>query len=120
MRKETLGNRRIKRMNQRQRKKLRVGEFVELGFVIEGNLIGNPSCDGIGSLIYELIELVESLNLQLGGGISEDRNPQVSFYIAKNKRGSVSAEERQAVANWLSAHPILQQVKANELGDANF
>jgi uncharacterized protein YggL (DUF469 family) len=120
MRNETLGNRRIKKMNQRQRKKHCVGEFAELGFVIEGNLIGNPNDEGIGGLIDELIEFIESLNLHLGGGISEDRNPQLRFYIAKNKRGSASAEQRQKVMDWLMVHPILAQVKTNELGDTNY
>lgn len=97
-----------KARSRRVRKKLRLGEFQEMGFFYEATIISgideHAFIDGL------LSEAMEPIGLAfcgwVGGGV-----------VSKLRRGSVSEGERQAVLDWLARRPEVQSLSATGLVD---
>jgi uncharacterized protein YggL (DUF469 family) len=109
---------RMRRLNPRQRKKLRVGEFKEHCFDIElvfhAPMRGEPYHD----FINDFFGFLEQRGL-LGGGFG-GREPfsETEGVIANIQRGSPSEEDREAVVQWLRARPEVVDARAKEFEDA--
>lgn len=101
-----------KRRSRRLRKKLFVGEFIELGFEFEADLATPLSPEAEGELIGRFVaEVVEPRSLDLGGWIT-------SGFIAHSSRGSASDDDREAIRAWLAAQPEISAVRISPLMDA--
>ena len=109
---------RMRRLNPRQRKKLRVGEFKEHCFDIElvfhTPMRGEPYHD----FINDFFGFLEQRGL-LGGGFG-GREPfsETEGVIANIARGSPGEEDREAVVQWLRARPEVVDARAREFKDA--
>jgi uncharacterized protein len=89
-------------VKRRLRKKLRKGEFQELGFEVryacaEG--LTDDACDAAFDRF--ILEAIEGNDLAFGGG-----GPRhVDGFVTTRGRGSVSEGQREAVERWLAACP---------------
>lgn len=110
--------RRVARLNPRQRKKQRVGEFQELGFeadlVFRAPMQGEPYDDFIDALFHFL----ESRGLLAGGFGGTMPLLDTGGFVARDGRGSVSEDDAAAVVEWLRARPEVKDAKASHLFDA--
>ncbi|MBB3255457.1 hypothetical protein F4827_000336 [Paraburkholderia bannensis] len=105
-----------KQHNRRQRKKLHLGEFTQLGFAISARL-ASPLTDGAcDKLLDEFIQdCIEPLGLRFGGGLDED----LSGYVTSAARGrSASDSQRDKVRMWLSLRPEFSMSEVALLTDA--
>lgn len=97
-----------KSRSRRLRKKLRLGEFQELGFFYEATIKGGVDehafIDGL------LSEVLEPNGLAFGGWVGGGA-------VSKLSRGSVSEGERQAVLDWLARRPEVLSLSATGLVD---
>lgn len=101
-----------KRRSRRLRKKLFVGEFIELGFEFEADLAAPLTPEAEGELIGRfLAEVIEPRSLDLGGWIT-------SGFIAHGARGSASDDDRAAIHAWLATQPEISEVRIGPLMDA--
>ena len=102
-------------MKKRLRKKLRLGEFSELGFELRLRLREGLSESDAETAIDDFIrEAIESRELAVGGGYGEVWN----FFVTRMMPGSVDAEERAAVLAWLQGDDRFTDVAASPLLDA--
>lgn len=102
-------------MKKRLRKKLRLGEFSELGFELRVTLAANLSESAQEDAIDAFIEAaIESRDLAVGGGFADAWN----FFVTRAGTGSVSADERAAVVSWLENDSRFAKVEASPLLDA--
>jgi len=96
------------------RKKLRRGEFQELGFAIAFTLRAlagsEAALDTIDDFIAEAID-PQHLALYAGG-----RGEWTGFITAFG-RGSVTEGQRRSVLDWLGAHPGISNVRSGPLID---
>ncbi len=98
-------------MRKRLRKKLRLREFMELGFEVSYRLARGVSAEEAESFLdLFLADAIEANNLSCGGGGQGER---WSFCATAARRGSASPEQRAAVEKWLAAQPA---VLSYELG----
>lgn len=97
-----------KNRSRRQRKKLHVGEFQEFGFAFKTQLNEGTHDDAFIDAL--LAEALEPRGLEFGGWAS-------GGLVTKAVRGSVSAEDREAVIAWLRARTDLQSARVSELVD---
>lgn len=104
-----------KNRSQRLRKKLRVGEYQELGFAISFSLPQsiNPKAEDTFFDRF-LAEAIEANGLIYGGGIGKT----TSGFVTLNKRGSTSEAHWQQVKSWLSAQIEVSNIKVGELENA--
>lgn len=110
-------NGRIRQLNQRQRKKLHLGEFQELIFSVHAQF--SPPLDESAciALWTEFINFIESRNLWVGGLGGDLPLVETEGVIQANGRGSPSEEDRQAVVAWLRARPEVTSASADDLVD---
>ena len=117
MKRDARSTARVRRLNQRQRKKLRVGEFTEYVFDVELTF-SQPINDAAHSaLIDDLFGFIEERGM-IGGGFG-GRFPltETSGVITAIERGSPSEDDREAVAQWLRARPEVADVRVLALVD---
>lgn len=101
-----------KNRSKRLRKKLRLGEFQELGFEIIFSLNENIDNSVIHEFFHEfLTEAIEKNGLLFGGSSQ-------GGFVTLDKRGSTSEQNRALVKNWLASQPILTNVIIGELVNA--
>ena len=109
---------RIKRLNPRQRKKQRVGEFQELSFevdvVFDAPMNGEPYDDFIDALY----DFLDGRGLTAGGFGGRMPLLETSGIVVCIERGSASEDDVQAVVGWLRARPEIRDAKASHLFDA--
>ena len=102
-------------MNKRQRKKHRLGEYQELGFELRfctpADWSGSQQLDFWDAAIRQ----IEALGLSVGGGTGTCWGVYVTTLAA---RGTVTSAQRQALADWLAAHPAVTDLRAGPLEDA--
>jgi len=108
----------IQRMNRRQHKKLRVGEFQELVFGIHVFF-----CRSIGGTAYDVflddfIMFIESRHLQVGGMGGQLAMDKTDGVVAGCDRNSPTEEDRQMVLDWLDLRPEVAIAEAGEFVDA--
>ncbi len=101
-------------MNKRLRKKLRKGEFKELGFKLEVSLVRSLDESGMDAWWDGFIDSVEGLGLSVGGGGHYDHVYAVS---SAAKRSSVTASQQKDLENWLSANPMVEKFTISALFD---
>jgi uncharacterized protein YggL (DUF469 family) len=101
---------RKRRRSRRLRKKLRIGEFRELGFEIALRLVPDLAAEEDDAFWQNfIVECIEARGLTYGGASTGT--------VARAGRGSVSAEDRKAVQAWLAARPELACVEVGPLDD---
>ena len=104
------------RYNKRQLKKKHLGEFQELGFMVDAKLVGTPSeSERDGLLVRFLTEAIEANGLAFGGGYSADFS---GFVVSHKAYGKVEESHRALVQDWLAKQAMLTDVKVGELRDA--
>jgi uncharacterized protein YggL (DUF469 family) len=109
---------RMRRLNARQRKKARVGEFKEHCFDIElvfhSPMRGEPYHD----FINDFFGFLEQRGLLGGGFGGKEPFSETEGVIANIERGSPGEEDREAVVQWLRARPEVVDARAKDFKDA--
>lgn len=106
--------RKLRYMNRRQRKKLRMGEFQEL--VFEARMQFHQPMDeaSYDAFLDGFIELIESRHLVVGGMGGQLPLLVTDGIVSALGRGSPTEVDRQAVLEWLRHRP---EVASAEVGD---
>ncbi|WP_322405529.1 50S ribosome-binding protein YggL [Massilia luteola] len=118
MKRDPRSTSRMRRLNARQRKKMRVGEFREHCFDVElvfhAPMRGEPYHD----FINDFFGALEERGL-LGGGFG-GREPfsETEGVVARIERGSPTEDDREAVIAWLRARPEVVDARAKDFKDA--
>ena len=99
----------LAKRNRRLHKKLRSGDFVEMGF----NIDVKAKFEWSDEVLDTFIDKIETFDLAFGGGINEQ---DMRGFIAPMERGSVTEEQRQDIINWLNELDC--EVVAGELEDS--
>jgi uncharacterized protein YggL (DUF469 family) len=117
MKRDARSTARVRRLNQRQRKKLRVGEFTEYVFDVELTFRESVDEDAHSALIDDLFGFIEERGM-IGGGFG-GRFPltATSGVITTLERGSPGEDDREAVEQWLRARPEVADVRVHALVD---
>ena len=101
-----------KQRSRRLRKKMRVGEFQELGFEYELKLKQSLTPEQEEALMDRLLnELILPRNLAASGWVSEG-------FVMAYLRGSATEDDRQATQAWLAAQPEVAEATVSALKDA--
>ncbi len=114
----SLSKRRLSRLNRRQRKKLYVGEFQELGFWVElkfKSALDDAALDAFCDAVYPALA---ALGLQIGGLGGWVPLSETDGFVGTLGRGSVTDAQRDAAAAWLKACPAVAQVRVSAWVDA--
>jgi len=102
---------RFRRRSRRLRKKLRVGEFRELGFAVGFRVSPALSSQEVDELWNRFIlDAIEARGLAFCGGHEG--------FVTKVGRGSATEADRDAVRAWLAAQRGVEDVKVGPLEDA--
>lgn len=102
-------------MNKRLRKKLRIGEFRELGFELRLTLVPDLSEGAVQEALDDFMcDAIEDQDLAVGGGFGEHWN----FFVTSMRPGSVTDEQRERVLGWLEKDPRFARVEASPMMDA--
>jgi uncharacterized protein YggL (DUF469 family) len=109
---------RMRRLNARQRKKLRVGEFKEHCFDIELVFQSPMRGDPYHDFINDFFGFLEQRKLLGGGFGGKEPFSETEGVIANIDRGSPTEEDREAVVQWLRARPEVVDARAKEFKDA--
>lgn len=109
---------RIRRLNARQSKKLRVGAFQEHNFDVElvfhAPMRGEPYHD----FINDFFGFLEERGLLGGGFGGKEPFSETEGVIARIERGSPTEDDRAAVIAWLRGRPEVVDARAQEFRDA--
>lgn len=108
---------RLKRLNRRQRKKLRVGEFQELVFVVRVAFRRALDELAYAPLLDAFIDLIESRRLMVGGMGGRLPLLETDGVVSASGRGSPSEDDRQVILNWLTNRPEVASAESGELVD---
>ena len=101
-----------KRRSRRLRKKLRIGEFKELGFAIAVDLKPSITRDMEDSFVCAFLsEIVDPRSFAFGGWISDG-------FITRLGRGSVTEADRAMILSWLVAQPEIEAARVGPLVDS--
>lgn len=102
----------MRQQSRRLRKKLRLGEFQQLGFEISIILKPNLGIDDLDHFLDEFIlDAIEKNELAFGGGTG-------CGFITTWKRGSATEAHRTIVENWLRRRQEVVSVTLGQLVDA--
>lgn len=101
---------------RRLRKKLRVGEFQELGFEVEIRFApgDEPAFD---DALDAWIEFVESRSWLFGGGGTVDLG-KLGGFVVKDGRGTLTEADRAAAEAWLKEAAWVEGFQVGSLKDA--
>lgn len=99
---------------RRQRKKLRLGEFQELGFQVAAACPAGWDDEQREQKMWSLMEFIEDRGLDYGGG---DSASGMDGYIVAAERGSASDDDRAAVRAQLESLGF-EKIEIGELEDA--
>ncbi len=115
---DTPSKSRVDRMNRRQRKKLHVAEFKQLGFTLAGSF--RPQEATYDDFLDEFLVFAESRKLLVGGSFSAKPGDDAGLDLLVQSEGLASCtdEDRQAMLDWLGKRPEVASVSASELIDA--
>jgi uncharacterized protein YggL (DUF469 family) len=104
-------------MKKRIRKKKHIGEFKELGFELEFQIVGANDSEHAVDLFFEFLEeAIERNGLFFGGVGKHDRWSGVVH--AKTRNGvPTTPEQREAVVSWLEERPSFDAVNASDFFD---
>jgi uncharacterized protein YggL (DUF469 family) len=104
---------RLKRLSPRQRKKLRVGEFQELGFTVVAALAGLDDAAN-DAFLNGWLEAVDAQGVSFGGHFSDGQLDGIVFPVNGVK---VTADVQAALAGWLKARSEVSSVEVSDLLD---
>ncbi|CUA84096.1 Uncharacterized conserved protein YggL, DUF469 family [Gulbenkiania indica] len=106
---------RLKRLKPRQRKKMHVGEFSELGFHLVATLAESKPAEALDALLDAWLTEVERHGVSFGGHFDGRSHLEgVVFPVGDTK---VSEEVRTALVGWLGQREEVENVEAGELID---
>lgn len=111
-------SRKLKRLNRRQRKKLRVGEFQELVFEVRIRFHHPMEDSALDGFMDGFFDLVESRRLTVGGLGGRLPLLETDGVISAWERGSPTEEDRQAVLDWLQRQPEVASAEVGAFVDA--
>lgn len=118
MKRDPRSSSRMRRLNTRQRKKQRVGEFKEHCFDIElvfhSPMRGEPYHD----FINDFFGFLEQRGLLGGGFGGKEPFTETEGVIASIERGSPGEEDREAVVQWLRERQEVVDARAKDFKDA--
>ena len=114
---DAVSRRRINKLNTRQRKKLHVAEFQELGFDLHVTFKAPLDDAGLTAFINDVIDYADQRGWMLGGLGGRLPLSETSAFVCKAARGSLGAEDREAVVTWLKARAEVAEARADELVD---
>ena len=102
-------------MRKRLRKKLRLGEFQELGFELRFRLDPALREEEVDRFTDSFIlQGIEANDLMCGGKCG----PEWDVFVTRARRGSLIDEQVAAVHAWLEAYPSVRDVRLGKLQDA--
>ncbi|CAB3753789.1 YggL family protein [Paraburkholderia humisilvae] len=102
--------------NRRQRKKLHIGEFREIGFQVTADLSRALNEGQRYALIDAFLEqCIEANGMLFGGGINRDMD---GYIVADGKRKSATEEQRAYVRQWLEGRAEFTAIRVDPLTDA--
>lgn len=103
---------RLKRLKLRQRKKMRVGEFRELGFHLLANIKEGVETD---PMLDEWLNRIDAAGVSFGGHFDGRNSLEgVVFPVGETE---VTETLRQELVSWLEARAEVAKVEASELID---
>jgi uncharacterized protein YggL (DUF469 family) len=103
-------------MRRRLRKKLRVGEFTQLGFTVKYRPAQCLETVALESLLDRFIlQAVEANDLHCGGGGGP---AEWDFFVCANGRRSSTDADREQVRRWLESQPDVTHAFVGQLVDA--
>ncbi|UZR28048.1 YggL family protein [Methylococcus mesophilus] len=105
------------RMNRRQRKKLRVGEFQERVFEVRMRFHKPMDDAAHDDFLDGFIALIESRHLAVGGLGGQLPLMETDGIVSAWGRGSPTEEDRQALLDWLRRHPCVASAEAGDFMD---
>lgn len=115
---QTAPRTRLHRWNRRQRKKLRLGEFQELGFTLYLTF-HTPQDEAAYELHWHaIIERIETLGLCVGGLGGTLPIAETDGFVSGWDHGSVTSEQVSSLLEWCRARPEVKEARASELVDA--
>jgi len=103
-----------KNRTRRLRKKLRVGEFAEMGCHIDIRLSSTEAWD---QTLDHLITFVEHRQMAFGGGGDEKT---IRGFVTKMGRGTLTETDRSDMLTWLENQPHFEAFKVSPLLDAQY
>jgi len=103
-------------MKKRLRKKLRRGEFQELGFEVRFRAVDDISDEAFDNVADAFIsQAIEANGLICGGG---GKKPEWEVFVTLDRQGSATEAHRQAVQRWLATRPEVTTIQVGPLVDA--
>ncbi|GAA5175668.1 50S ribosome-binding protein YggL [Niveibacterium umoris] len=109
---------RIRGMNRRQRKKIRVGEFQEFVFAFRLATHTPLSAGDFAHFSAEFGRFVGEAGPIVGGMARLEEHGAIFGSVASRDRGSPSEENRSAVEGWLKARPEVASTEVGPMFDA--
>ncbi len=102
-------------MKKRLRKKLRLGEFQELGFEVRFRLPDDCTEADLDAFFDSFIaEAIEGNGLICGGRGGREWN----IFVSRHHRQSATENDRSAIAAWLEGHGHVAEIRIGPLADA--
>lgn len=108
---------RLKNLTPRQRKKLRVGEFAELGFTLEATLANGLEVNAEDALLDAWLNQVDSHGVSFGGSFIGGKPSVLAGMVFPVGATKVDDNLRQELVHWLNARPEVEKLAAGELSD---
>lgn len=114
----TIPRTRLHRWNRRQRKKLRLGEFQQLGFTL-ALTFHTPLCEAAYVPLWNaLIDQIERMDLSVGGMGGRLPIIQTEGFVFSTDGASVTPVQAQSLLDWCRSRHEVKDVRASELIDA--
>ncbi|GGP24736.1 50S ribosome-binding protein YggL [Silvimonas amylolytica] len=114
---DAVSRRRISKLNTRQRKKLHVAEFQELGFDIHIAFKSALDDAGLTGFAEDLFDHVEKQGWTLGGLGGHLPLTETSAFVCKAAPGSLGDADRDALVAWLKTRSDVADARAEGLVD---
>ena len=108
---------RIRRLNRRQRKKLRVGEFQEFIFQLDATFKSAMDATAYEAFIDAFTGLADAKGLSVWGMGGRLPITQTCAWIQKSGRGSPAQADRDALVTWLLERPDVATAVAGDFVD---
>jgi len=105
----------LKRLNLRQRKKMRVGEFTELGFSLKAQFIAGLDIEAQDALLDAWLSAVDQLGVSFGGQF--DGAGTLEGLVFPVSAVVVSDEVRTTLLDWLKARGEIAELESSVLFD---
>ncbi len=107
----------LRRLNRRQRKKLRVGEFQELVFEVRVQFRQPMDEAAYDAFLDGFIEIIESRHLAVGGMGGQLPLMETDGVVSAWGRGSPTEGDRAAIVDWLRQWSGVASADAGDLVD---